>query len=408
MNAHLFTPLLLLAVLAVSVVDAQTLDERVDHALVFARSQLLQTVRELDGTGLYPRSTLPDGSWHLVGCADWTSGFFPGLLWFGYEYSKDEVLETAARRWTDGVEAQQHNGTTHDLGFMLFCSFGNGYRIKRNDHDRTVLLAAARTLADRFNPRVGCIKSWDWSTEWQCPVIIDNMMNLELLFWAARNGGEDTLRAIAVSHAEKTIENHLREDGSTFHVVDYDSTSGRVIGKTTHQGASAHSTWARGQAWALYGFTVCYRETRDERFLDAAERTADYFIDHLPDDAVPYWDFAAEEIPSTERDASAGAIAASGLLELARLSGAKAAAYRSAAERLLHRLTSPAYLAEGTSSRGILNHGVGDKPHGIEVDVSLIYADYYFVEALLRYKAGSITVGRDLTGFDRRLFSCFG
>ena len=359
MNGNLWGPLLLLAVLAVSALDAQTLDERVDHALGFARSQLLRTVRELDRAGLYPRSTLPDGQWRLVGPEDWTSGFFPGLLWYAYAYSGEDSLGRAARIWTDGLEGQKLNGTTHDLGFMLFCSFGNAYRITQDNHDRDVLLAAAGTLGSRFNPRVGCIKSWDWSTEWQCPVIIDNLMNLELLFWAARNGGGNSLRSIAVSHAEKTIENHLRTDGSTFHVVDYDSTTGLVLAKVTHQGASAHSAWARGQAWALYGFTVCYRETRDKQFLTAAERAADYFITHLDQDAVPYWDFAAEEIPNTERDASAGAIAASGLLELARLSGSKAAAYRSAAERMLTSLASPAYLAEGTPSRGILRHCVG-------------------------------------------------
>jgi unsaturated chondroitin disaccharide hydrolase len=369
--------------------QGQTLQQKSDHALEFARLQLLRTVREIADTVLYPRSTRADGSWRLVEASDWTSGFFPGLLWMMYEHSHEQAFLTAARRWTAGLESQKDNRTTHDLGFMLYSSFGNGWRIQQDRHYREVLLEAARTLASRFNARVGCIKSWDWSLEWQCPVIIDNMMNLELLFWAARNGGGDSLRTMAISHADRTIENHIRPDGSTVHVVNYDSSSGAVIAKVTHQGASAQSTWARGQAWAVYGFTVCYRETHQERFLKAAERLADYFVDHLPEDAVPCWDFATEEIPETQRDASAGAIAASGLLELARLLAGegRGETYRSAAERILGSLTSPAYLAEGTPSHGILAHAVGDKPHMIEVDASLIYADYYVVEALLRHAA---------------------
>jgi len=377
---------LLLTITTASSLVAQTLEARVDHALRFARSQLLQTVRELEVTHLYPRSTLPDGNWRLVGPEDWTSGFFPGLLWYLYEQSADTALERAARRWTEGLEEQKFNSTTHDLGFMLFCSFGNGYRITQDERYRRVLLASAKTLGSRFNRHVGCIKSWDWSSEWECPVIIDNMMNLELLFWAARNGGGDSLRLIAVSHAAKTVENHIRSDGSTVHVVNFDSTSGRVIAKLTHQGASASSTWARGQAWALYGFTVCYRETGEERFLEAAERVADYFVGHLPEDGVPYWDFTTEEIPHTEKDASAAAIAASGLLELASLAGERRDAYRTAAERILYSLAAPPYLAEKTPSRGILNHGVADRTRQIEVDVSLIYADYYALEAMLRWR----------------------
>ena len=379
--------LLLLCLLACRAAGARDLDERCDRALHFARAQALKALAEMGDTLAYPRSTTAEGRWRLVPATDWTSGFFPGLLWYLYEDSGDGVLLDAARRWTEGLESQRNNPTTHDLGFMLFSSYGNGYRLLGEESYRQTLLIAARTLASRFNPRVGCIKSWDWSQEWECPVIIDNLMNLELLFWAARNGGGERLRAIAVAHAERTLENHLRADGSTVHVVNYDSTNGRVIARLTHQGLSASSTWARGQAWALYGFAVCFRETRDARFLEASVRAARYFVDHLPADGVPYWDFLAADLPDTQKDASAAAIAASGLLELSQLAGeAGGAAYRSAAEHILTTLSGPPYLDERSSTDGILNHCVADRTRDIEVDVSLIYADYYFVEAMLRWR----------------------
>jgi len=377
----------LLGVLLPGSSQAQDLIKEREHALAFARSQLLRTLGDLTDTLRYPRSTLADGSWQLVEASDWTSGFFPGALWLMYERTGEEAFLDGARRWTGGLASQKDNRTTHDLGFMLYCSFGNEFRLQGDAYAREVLLEAAATLASRFNPRVGCIKSWDWNSQWQYPVIIDNMMNLELLFWASRNGGGPRLREVAIAHADRTIQNHLRPDGSSCHVVNYDSTSGRVIDRLTHQGAADTSTWARGQAWGLYGFAVCFRETHEPRFLEAAERMADYFVRHLPPDGVPYWDFDAEGIPEAQKDASAGAIAASGLLELAALAPEKEAHYRSSAERILRSLASSAYLAEGTASRGILNHCVGDKHHGVEVDVSLIYADYYFLEALLRHRA---------------------
>lgn len=362
------------------------LDGKVDHALRFAGDQLTSSLAHFGDSVKYPRSS-GEGGWTCVPPSDWTSGFFPGCLWLMYDWTRDDTFRDAANRWTDGLEDQKLNRRTHDIGFMMFCSFGNGYRLSGREHDRDVLLQAARTLARRYSPRIGCVKSWDWSREWHYPVIIDNMMNLELLFWASKNGGGDTLRQIAVNHALKTIQNHFRPDGSTYHVVDYDTVTGVVRKRVTHQGYADESVWARGQAWAVYGFTMAYRETGDKRFLKTAEKAALYFINHMPPDGVPCWDFLASGCPDAQRDASAAAIAASALIELGGMAEAAAgrAMYRSSAEKILSSLCSSAYLAEGSPSMGILNHAVGNMPGKGEVDVSLIYGDYYFLEALLRY-----------------------
>ena len=365
---------------------AQTLDSAVDRALRFAQQQLRTTIAELGDSVRIPRSTLPDGSWRTSQPREWTSGFFPGCLWFAYEQTHDSLFERAARRWTERLEEIQHYRGSHDVGFLVFCSYGNGYRLQPSDEYKRVILQTAHTLTTRFNPNVGCIRSWDHG-RWGYPVIVDNMMNLELLFWAAENGGTKRMREIAISHAEKTMQNHLRPDGSTYHVLDYDTTNGAVLARNTHQGYADESAWSRGQAWAVYGFTMAYRFTKDRRFLQTAQRVADYFIGHLPPDHVPYWDFLAPDIPGEERDASAGAIASSALFELAGYAQEESAQrrYRDAAKNILLSLCSPPYLAEGTSSRGILNHAVGSKPGKSEVDVSIIYADYYFLEAIQRY-----------------------
>jgi len=285
------------------------------------------------------------------------------------------------------MEQEKYDTGSQDVGFKIYCSFGNGYRITGNESYPAIMLQAAQSLATRFNPTVGCIKSWNSGSRGQYPVIIDNMMNLELLFWASKNGGESSLYDIAVTHAVKTIENHVREDGSTYHVVDFDPSTGEVISRKTVQGYSDESTWARGQAWGLYGFTMAFRETDSTLFLTTAEKIADYFVDHLPEDDVPYWDFDAPNIPNEEKDASAAAIAASGLLELSVLVSEpeKKIKYQNAASDILESLCSVNYLAEGTNSSGILLHGVGNNNSGSEVDVSLIYADHYFIEALIRY-----------------------
>lgn len=366
---------------------AGSLDKRVRHALAFSEKQLKATVALLADSVKIPRSTLPDGSWKTVPPDDWTSGFFPGCLWQMYELTHDAAYRTAAERWTAALEAQQNNPTTHDLGFMLNDSYGQGNRLHPNDAYKRVLLQTAKTLALRFNPTVGCTRSWD-NKEWQFPVIVDNMMNLELLFWASKHGGDPQLAEMAVTHALKTMRSHVREDGSTYHLVDFDTLTGNVRKKQTVQGFADESVWARGQAWAMYGFTEVYRETKDARFLATAERAAGYFLAHLPADHVPYWDFKDTAIPNAPRDASAAAIASSALFELCTVTkdAHRAKAYAAAAKQILSSLCAPPYLAEGTPSMALLNHAVGHKPAHSEIDVSIIYGDYYFLEAIHRYQ----------------------
>jgi hypothetical protein len=369
--------------------QANPLDVRIKKALTYAQNQLRTAVASFGDSVKFMRSADLQGVIQTVPPDDWTSGFFPGLLWYVADYTDDASLRAAADRWTRGLEAQKFNIWTHDVGFMMYCSYGNAYRIQPSPEKREILLQSALSLIKRYNPIVGCIKSWDGRAEWPYPVIIDNMMNLELLFWAASHGGGPVFSDIAVSHALKTMANHVRPDGSTYHVVDFDTLTGDVVRKQTSQGYADESVWARGQAWAIYGFTMVYRETRDPRFLETAERVADFFIKHLPPDHIPYWDFRVPGIPNAERDASAGAIAASGLLELGTLSkdASRRSAYMAAAEGILTSLTAPPYLSQGTASRGIINHAVGNRPRNGEVDVSLIYGDYYAVEAMLRYLA---------------------
>jgi hypothetical protein len=304
-----------------------------------------------------------------------------------FEATKDSSFKKAAQRWTEGLKNLQSYGGSHDVGFMVFDSYGNGYRLTKDESYKEVILKTAKTLTTRYNPVVGCIKSWD-KRKWAFPVIIDNMMNLELLLWASEHDGTPEMRKMAISHAEKTMQNHFRPNGSIYHVVGYDTTNGAVLVKNTHQGYADETAWARGQAWAIYGFAMVYRFTKDDRFLKTAIHAADYFIAHLPEDHVPYWDFQAPGIPNEPRDASAAAIASSAFFELSGyvLDSNLKIKYLNEAKAILASLCSSAYLAEGSSSRGILNHTVGNKPANSEIDCSLIYGDYYFLEALLRYQ----------------------
>jgi hypothetical protein len=380
--------LLMVSWLLIAPLYAQNLDSLAVHSLQFAQQQLAKTVSEVNDPTKFPRSTRDDGSWSTEKSGDWTSGFFPGCLWHMYDWTSAAQWKTWAQGWTAKMEDEKNDTGSHDVGFKILCSFGNGYRLTGTPAYKEVIIQGARSLARRFNPIIGCTRSWN---NRHFPVIIDNMMNLEILFWASKNGGDSAWYDMAVSHALKTRENHVRPDGSTFHVVDYNPSTGEIISRETHQGYSDSSSWARGQAWGLHGFTIAYRETGDARFLQTAQQLSDYFIDHLPPDHVPYWDFEAPNIPNEQKDASAAAIAASGLLELSALvtDGAARAKYENAAFDILASLSSPAYLAEGIPEgrdSSILLHGVGNRPSNSEVDVSLIYADYYFLEALLRYQ----------------------
>lgn len=341
-----------------------------------------------------PHSIKKDGTLNDRETSWWCSGFFPGNLWYLYEYTNDPKWRTLAEKWTAPLEKEQYNKGTHDLGFMLFCSYGNGYRLTQNPKYKDILLQGAKSLSTRFDPKVGLIKSWNKlkansGGEFDYPVIIDNMMNLELLCWATQMSGDSTYWKIATTHADNTIKYHFRPDNSSVHVVYY-APDGQVLARKQHQGYSDESAWSRGQAWGLYGYTVMYRFTKQPHYLEQANKIATYILNHtnLPADKIPYWDFNAPNIPNEERDASAGAITASALLELSQYSkGADKKKYFSSAEQILQSLSSPAYQAKpGTNHDFVLMHSVGAKALNSEIDVPLIYADYYYIEGLMRYK----------------------
>jgi hypothetical protein len=333
--------------------------------------------------------TFVDGKVVTVRTKDWTSGFIAGSLWYLYEFSKDPKWLAAAQDYTVRLDSIKDYRGSHDLGFMLGCSYGHGYRLTKNPDYQKVLLQGAASLSTRFNPTVGQIRSWDHGS-WNFPVIIDNMMNLEFLMSAARESGESRFKEISISHADNTLKNHFRPDSSSFHVVDYDPTTGEVLAKKTHQGAADDSAWARGQAWALYGYTMMFRETKNAIYLEQAVKIGNFILNHprLPADKVPYWDFDAPGIPAAPRDASAGAIMSSAFLELSGMTkGEQSAAFLNLARQQLTSLSSPAYLAKPGENGGfILLHSVGHLPKNSEVDVPLNYADYYFIEALIRYQ----------------------
>ncbi|MGB3801847.1 MAG: glycoside hydrolase family 88 protein [Lewinella sp.] len=319
----------------------------------------------------------------------WVSGFYPGTLLMLYQETGDEELLTEAKRIMQVLEKEKNNTRTHDLGFMMYDSFGELYEMDPDEETKQILLKSAESLASRFEPTVGAIKSWD-SREGDYLVIIDNMMNLELLYWASRETGDPKYADMATTHANTTIANHFREDNSTFHVLNYNKDSGAVQEKKTAQGYADESAWSRGQAWGLYGYTATYRDTDDEKYLEQARKIADYILSHpkLPADKVPYWDYDSPDIPNALRDASAGAIMASALLELSEyVDDDEAERYISTAETILRTLSSEEYLAKrGTNGGFLLEHSVGSFPADSEVDVPLTYADFYFVEAMQRYK----------------------
>lgn len=373
------------------------LNNLVNHALQVATCQSLNMCLELkDSSERLPRTIDKQGRLLTSDSRWWTSGFFPGVLWYLYEANGNKELKQQADIYTRRVEREKYTTDNHDIGFMIFCSFGNGYRLTKNKSYLKVIETACRSLSTRYSPKMGCIRSWDFGKQWQYPVIIDNMMNLEMLLWGAKEFGNNYFKEIAVNHANKTLKYHFRADYSCYHVVSYDSITGEPHIKQTHQGASDASSWARGQGWALYGYTFMYRETRNPVYLNQARHIAQFILHHpnLPKDKIPYWDFDAPNTPNEERDASAGALIASALLELSGYVGfTERKAYLSVAETQLTTLCSDEYLAKtGTNGNFILKHSVGSKPHKNnppyfgEVDVPLTYADYYFVEALIRYK----------------------
>ncbi|UII25535.1 glycoside hydrolase family 88 protein [Fulvivirga maritima] len=337
--------------------------------------------------GVFPQ-TFENGEFKTSGSGWWCSGFYPGSLIYLYEQTKDDSLLTETKRILEILKKEQYNTTTHDLGFMMYCSFGNMLSIDPKPEYKEILLNSAKSLSSRFSEKTGCIKSWDSRPE-DYLVIIDNMMNLELLFWATQETGDSTYYDIAVTHANTTMENHFRSDYSSYHVLNYDSQTGKVKEKRTAQGYADSSAWARGQSWGLYGYTVVYRFTHDEKYLEQAKHIAEFILNHpnLPEDKIPYWDYDAPNIPNTKRDASAGAVMGSAFLELAKYVDQESAdKYKATAKTIIETLSSPEYKAEiGTNGGFVLKHSVGHFDQGTEVDVPLTYADYYFFEAMKRY-----------------------
>ena len=365
--------------------------ETIAFAAKQAELQLRETRRLQDGNRVSPRTLDANGGLELVPSRDWTSGFFPGILWQLYHFTGEAKWMEAAREATGKLEKEQYNNRTHDMGFKMYCSYGKGFEYTADTAYRNVLIRSAQTLITRFNPAVGCIRSWDHNRDkWGFPVIIDNMMNLELLFAATRLTGDSTFYKIAVAHANTTLKNHFRPDGSTFHVVDYDPETGEVKHRHTHQGYSHASTWARGQAWALYGYTMCYRETGKEEYLQKALETAEWLRKHprWPADGVPYWDFDAPDIPEAPRDASAAAVIASALYELDGFAP-RSRKFRELADHIVHSLATAYTAPAGTNAGFILLHSTGHLPAKSEINVPIVYADYYFLEAIGREKVSN-------------------
>lgn len=317
---------------------------------------------------------------------DWTSGFFPGNLWQLYKLTGNEAYKTQAEAWTVHMEKEKLNGGTHDMGFKIYCSFGEGYEVTNNEHYKEVMIESAKTLINRFNKNVGSLRSWDFNKDvWEFPVIIDNMMNLELLFEATKISGDSTYHNIAVTHANTTLKNHFRPNNSSYHVVVYDTITGLAKNKVTHQGIKDDSSWARGQGWGIYGYSMAYRYTKDPAYLKQAEASAEFYLNHpnLPEDGIPFWDF---DDPATDkpRDVSAATVIASGLLELATFS-TNSEKYIAYADKVLNTLKSEEYLVDPSiNAPFILDHSTGNWPKKDEMDEPIVYADYYFLEALLR------------------------
>lgn len=371
----------------------ESLNEVIDRSLQTAKLHALNMAEELfNSPDRLPRSINPEtGELITTDSRWWCSGFFPGILWYLYESTNDTNLIEFAKVYTSRVEKEKYTTDNHDVGFMLNCSFGNGLRLIGEQSYEEVLLTGSKSLITRYDSTVGLIRSWDFNRDkWQYPVIIDNMMNLELLLWAFNYSKDSVFYQIVLSHADSTLKNHYRADHSCFHVVSYDTITGLPELKQTQQGASDSSIWARGQVWGLYGFTMMYRETGKKKYLEQAIKVAELLINHpnMPSDMIPYWDYLAPDIPNEERDASAAAIMASALIELSGfVSETQRSEYLQVAEKQIRRLASSDYLAKpGTNGNFILKHSVGSKPQNSEVDVPLTYADYYFVEAIVRFR----------------------
>ncbi|MFS4417606.1 glycoside hydrolase family 88 protein [Maribacter sp. 2307ULW6-5] len=381
-------------VFILALVSCKTEPKEKDNTAAISIDSLLQLRYQklleypLDSVG-FPRSYTPEtNKINKVPSKDWTSGFFPGNLWHLYQLTGMDAYKERAAEWTPFLEKEKFNDRTHDMGFKVFCSFGEGLKVQENEAYKKVIVESAQTLATRFNENVGSLRSWDFNRDiWEFPVIIDNMMNLELLFEATRISGDSTYHNMAVVHANTTLANHYREDGSTYHVVVYDTITGAVKDKVTHQGINDDSSWARGQAWGIYGYTMTYRYTRDPAYLERAKASAAFFLEHpnLREDGIPYWDFDDPKIPDAVRDVSAATIVASAFFELSTYDDDPK--YLAYANKVLDNLMTPEYVLEAhVDAPFILDHSTGNWPKNDEMDEPIVYADYYFLEALLRQR----------------------
>lgn len=370
-----------------SVTACQEKEKMLDvKARVFALAdqQLPLLAREL-GPAEFPRTLDKEGNLVKSDVGWWCSGFYPGSLWMTYEQTGNPKVLELAKDFTSRMEELLNRKTDHDIGFQLNCSLGNAYRITGDDYYTIYMEIGARRLAARYDPKVKCIRSWGDDSDPTYRVIIDNMMNLELVLNVAELEHIFEFQDYCLDHADRTMENHFRPDGSTYHLVEYDQKTGDVIRKKTVQGYSDESMWARGEAWALYGYTMVYRKLQEGRYLSQAKKIANLLLDRLPADGIPYWDFDCPDIPDTYKDASAAAIMSSAFIQLANLTGEKK--YYNMAMTQLRTLASEEYLSKPGENHGfLLKHCVGNLPGKSEVDVPLTYADYYFLEALRQIK----------------------
>lgn len=387
---RIFGYLIIATFLLISCNKEEPLSTVIERGLDISTQQALVLAKELEHEEDKLPRTFNNNKLRTGDYKPWTSGFFPGVLWYLYENNPTQELKEYAMLYTQRVEPAKNITSHHDVGFMIFCSFGNGYRLTGDSAYLEVMKTAAASLSTRYNSKVGAIKSCNTRDKWQYPVIIDNMMNLELLSYVSQKTADRNYLDMANGHAQTTLAHHFRPDHSCYHVISYDTITGLPHAKHTHQGYAHESAWARGQAWALYGYTMMYRETRQPEYLEQARKVAAFIKNHprLPEDKVPYWDFDDPDIPNALRDASAAAIMASALVELSQLdTSTDAADWLKLGEQQIRSLSSPEYLAEpGTNGGFILKHCVGNLNKKSEVDVPLTYADYYYVEALLRLK----------------------
>jgi len=399
-NSFLWTASTICFVLAMSFTSCssskQTDKTNYDANVAFVNSQLtyqINTISKDTTHFLNPVTVMPNGETYYCEPTDWCSGFFVGTLWLASEMSGDSLLQAKAVDYTKEIEEVKNITWHHDVGFIINSSFGNAYDVTHDSYYKNVIIQAAKSLSTRFRPKAGIIQSWDvnggWQSErgWECPVIIDNMMNLELMFKATEYSGDSIYYNIANKHAETTLKNHFRSDASCYHVVDYSLEDGHVRGKHTAQGYADNSVWSRGQVWAIYGYTLCYRYTKNPKYLEQALKTADFMMHHpaMPKDHIPYWDMDAPKIPNEFRDVSSAACMASALYELGAYSADRCDELRKYADSMMASLATPEYRAEVGGNNGfLLKHSVGSIPHNSQIDVPLNYADYYYVEALKR------------------------